>query len=291
MAAVWNKTLVLILTGLLGVVEVRAQISSTFEADDEGWTAIDNQSGPAPAYFAAGGNPGGFIQVADGVGGTATYFVAPEKFYGNRSAYYGGTLQFDLQVYITPNSSTAGVRLTGGGLVLVKLLPQLPAVSPGWSSYSFTLSVAEGWRLTSPTGNVATQTDIETVLSSLTALQVNGEYSTSAGDEGGLDNVIMSPASLPEISIYNALSPNGDLANDFWFIENIDARDDTRENTVKIFNRWGDVVWEEKNYNNTTVVFTGIDKNGKRLLPGTYFYRIDFISGRKQETGFISLKR
>jgi gliding motility-associated-like protein len=290
MAAVLKKTLFLMMLVLAVMVKTQAQITSTFDADDEGWTAIDNQSGPTPTYFATGGNPGGFIQVRDGVGGTATYFVAPEKFLGNLSAYYGGTLRFDLQVYITPNSNTAGVRLLGGGLILVKLIPQLPAVSPAWSSYSFTLSEADEWRLTSSTGSIATQSDIQTVLESLTALQINGEYSTSAGDEGSLDNVIMTPASLPEIVVYNALSPNDDLLNDFWIIENIAVRDDTRENTVKILNRWGDVVWECTNYDNTTMVFTGIDKNGKRLLPGTYFYRIDFLSNRKQEAGFISLK-
>ncbi|HET9054745.1 MAG TPA: laminin B domain-containing protein, partial [Cyclobacteriaceae bacterium] len=135
----------------------QAQITSTFDTDDEGWTAIDNQAGPLPAYVNTGGNPGGFIRVEDGVQGTATYFAAPDKFLGNRSDYYGGTLQFDLQVYSTPNSSTAGVRLTGGGLVLARLLPQLPAVAPAWTSYTFILSEDEAWRLNSPAGNIATQ--------------------------------------------------------------------------------------------------------------------------------------
>jgi gliding motility-associated-like protein len=290
MAAVWKRVLILILIGASCVVKTQAQIISTFDGDDEGWTAIDNETGPAPTYLTTGGNPDGFIRVEDGVGGTATYFVAPEKFYGNRSAFYGGTLEFDLQVYVTANSSTAGVRLTGGGLVLARLLPELPDVSPAWTSYSFVLDETEGWRLNSPTGSVATQTDIQTVLNSLTALQINGEYSTSAGDEGGLDNVILTPASLPEIIVYNALSPNDDLANDLWIIENITVRDDTRDNTVKIFNRWGDVVWEGENYDNATVVFAGLDKNQKKLLPGTYFYTIDFTSGKKQEAGFISLR-
>lgn len=289
MTVTWKKTLVFILIVSFLQIKTEAQITSMFDADAEGWTAIDNQTGPTPTYFDTGGNPGGFIQAEDGVGGTATYFVAPEKFLGNRSVYYGGVLQFDLQVYITPNSSTAGVRLIGGGLVLVKLLPQLPAVAPAWTSYSFILSEAETWRINSPTGTIATQSEIQTVLSTLTGLQINGEYSTSAGDEGGLDNVILTPT-LPELTIYNALSPNNDLVNDLWVIENINSRDDTRENKVKIFNRWGDLVWEGTNYDNATVVFTGSDNNQKKLLPGTYFYTIDFTSGREQAAGYISVR-
>lgn len=285
-----KKTVLLLSVILLVLAETQAQIISMFDTDDEGWTAIDHQAGSVPTYIITGGNPGGFVQVEDGVVGTATFFVAPEKFYGNRSVYYGGTLQFDLQVYITPNSNTAGVRLLGGGLILAKLIPELPAVSPAWSSYSFTLSEVDGWHLTSPTGPLATQSDIQTVLGSLTALQINGEYSTSASDAGGLDNVLMNPASEVDIEIYNALSPNNDQINDSWFIENIATRADTRENKVTIFNRWGDLIWEGTNYDNTTVVFTGTDKNQKKLPPGIYFYTIDFSGGRKQESGFISLR-
>lgn len=267
-----------------------AQITSTFDTDDEGWTAIDHDSGPIPTYVSENGNPGGFIQVEDGVGGTATYFVAPAKFPGNRSAYYGGTLQFDLQVDRTPNSSTAGVRLTGGGLVLVKLLPQLPVVAPAWSSYTLALDESEQWRLTSATGSIATAEDLQIVLASLTALQINGEYSTAAGDGGGLDNVVMTPADPADLHIFTAVSPNEDGLNDYWLIDNINTRPDTQENTVSIFNRWGDRVWEGVNYNNTDVVFTGLDETGKKLLPGVYYYVIAFTSGRQSEAGFISIR-
>lgn len=284
----------IVLIGLLFLTTtLPAQISSTFDADIDGWTASDNQTGPAPAYLTSNGNPGGFIQVVDGVAGTATYFNAPAKFLGDKSDYYRGTLHFDLQVDVTPNSSTAGVRLTGGGLVLVKLLPELPAVSPGWTSYSFALDETEGWRLTSTTGNFATAADIEVVLTSLTALQINGEYSTAASDAGGLDNVLLEPGQPdvePDLIIYNALSPNNDGLNDSWIIENI-LSSETRENNVKISNRWGDLVWEGTNYDNHTVLFIGNDNNGNKLLTGTYFYVIEFKSGRNVESGFISLRR
>lgn len=93
------------------------------------------------------------------------------------------------------------------------------------------------------------------------------------------------------ITVYNAVSPNGDGSNDIFFIENIDLLPDTQHNKVLIFNRWGDVVFETQDYNNTTRVFKGLNNNGNELPSGTYYYRIDYFSGTPSQTGFISLKR
>ncbi len=279
---------------LCGAWLATAQITSTFDTDRDGWVAIDNQSGPNPTYQPNGGNPGGFISVIDGVGGTATYFVAPSKFLANKSAYFGGTLQFDLQVSVTPNSSTAGVRLRGGGITLVKLLTpefSLPAIAPAWSTYSFRLDESVAWRVTSTTGPLATPAQIQSVLDSLTELAINGEYSTAAADGGGLDNVMLtSAADTDELEIYNGLSPGVVGQNDFFFLENIELRTDTQNNTVTIYNRWGSEIFKTTDYNNTTRVFTGLTNDGKKLPSGTYFYKIEFESNRKAETGYLVLK-
>jgi gliding motility-associated-like protein len=94
-----------------------------------------------------------------------------------------------------------------------------------------------------------------------------------------------------DIVIFNGFSPNGDVFNAFFNIQYIDIFPDTRQNKVTIFNRWGDVVFETTNYDNLNRVFTGISKNGSELPAGSYFYKIEFTSGRKTQTGFISLKR
>lgn len=271
-----------------------AQIISTFDTGAEGWTAIDNLTGPSPTYVATGGNPGGFIQVVDGVGGTATYFVAPAKFLGDRSASFGQLLQFDLQVSVTANSSTAGVRLTGGGLVLVKLLTpefSLPVTAPNWSSFSFRLDESVAWRVTSTTGPLATNAQIQTVLASLTELAINGEYSTAAADGGGLDNVVLGEANAPEIIVYNAVSANGDERNEILLLQFIDSNPLTQQNRVTIYNRWGDLVFETTDYDNQTRAFRGLNTNGDELPSGTYFYKLEFTSGQPMKTGYLSLKR
>lgn len=94
-----------------------------------------------------------------------------------------------------------------------------------------------------------------------------------------------------DIIPYNAVSPNGDGKNDFFFIKYIELFPETQQNRVSIFNRWGDEVFSITNYDNDTRVFRGISNSGKELTTGTYFYKIEFPSGRPVKTGFLSLKR
>jgi len=94
-----------------------------------------------------------------------------------------------------------------------------------------------------------------------------------------------------DLVIYNALSPNGDDLNAAFIIEYITVFPDTQNNRVTIFNRWGDVVFDVENYDNENRVFTGLNKNGNELPADTYFYKIEFTSGRKMKIGYLSLKR
>jgi gliding motility-associated-like protein len=94
-----------------------------------------------------------------------------------------------------------------------------------------------------------------------------------------------------EINVYNAVSPNNDGDNDLFEIGFIEALADTQENKVSIFNRWGALVWEGINYNNSEVVFKGLSNNGSELPSGTYFYKIEFSSGHKSQSGYLVLKR
>lgn len=94
-----------------------------------------------------------------------------------------------------------------------------------------------------------------------------------------------------DIVPFNALSPNGDGMNESLHLEFIDIIPDTRSNKVIIFNRWGNAVFEISDYNNSDRVFKGTDQSGKELPNGTYFYRVEFGSGKKTRNGFITLRR
>jgi gliding motility-associated-like protein/uncharacterized repeat protein (TIGR01451 family) len=86
------------------------------------------------------------------------------------------------------------------------------------------------------------------------------------------------------VLVHNAFSPNGDAKNPVFVIDNIDDTTCYPENTVEIYNRWGVLVFETKNYNNTTNAFDGTSqgrstvKQSDGLPAGTYFYIINYTS-------------
>ena len=103
--------------------------------------------------------------------------------------------------------------------------------------------------------------------------------------------VIQIEVAAPGVTVFNAVSPNGDGKHDFLYIENAEFFPD---NQVRIMNRWGTVVFEVKGYNNSSVVFDGrANKNGSGELPaGTYYYHITLgdATGSTYE-GFFVLRR
>lgn len=86
-----------------------------------------------------------------------------------------------------------------------------------------------------------------------------------------------------EIVIYNGFSPNGDGVNDVFKIKNIGKF----SNTVEVYNRWGLMVFQETDYDNT---WLGTYKSAD-LPDGTYFYRIDLKKDGRKFNGFLQLQR
>ncbi|PIB26896.1 BspA family leucine-rich repeat surface protein [Maribacter sp. 4G9] len=90
-------------------------------------------------------------------------------------------------------------------------------------------------------------------------------------------------------------SPNGDGINDYWTIDGIELHPD---NTVSIYNRWGDLVFQIEGYDNQSNVFNGTANRKTQLgasnLPsGTYFFNIQ-VTGEhnlNKLQGFLVLKR
>jgi gliding motility-associated-like protein len=92
-----------------------------------------------------------------------------------------------------------------------------------------------------------------------------------------------------DIVVHNALTPNGDGVNDYLTIEGIQ---DYPENTLQIFDKWGDLVYEKKAYLND---WNGKGKNGATLPDGTYFYLVELNTvngsgGSNTKTGYILIK-
>jgi len=174
----------------------QATVSSTFDIDADGWTAAGDFTGAPVTWLSTGGNPGGTIEINDAVLGGVTYFVAPAKFLGNQSGAFGQTLSFDLQQHISGGSNQFNERdviLSGGGLTLVLDTAVNPAFD-AWTHYSVPLA-AGAWRVSALNGVLASDTQIQTVLGSLSALNIRAEFQTGA-DTDYLDNVVL--AAVPE---------------------------------------------------------------------------------------------
>lgn len=93
-----------------------------------------------------------------------------------------------------------------------------------------------------------------------------------------------------DIEVLNGVSLNGDGVNDVLKIINIEF---FPNNSVSIVNRWGDLVFEMKGYNNVDRNFRGESNvNGSSKLPsGTYFYTVNLGNGKKSKTGYLILKQ
>lgn len=118
---------------------------STFDTDDEGWTAIGDPISPIPEYFPAGGNPGGYITVTDAVTGIPWFWQAPPKFLGDISAVYGQLLTFDLKQSATDSqfAYNQDVILSGDGITRFFDTPYNPDMT--WTSYAVPLNETAGW--------------------------------------------------------------------------------------------------------------------------------------------------
>ena len=169
-----------------------AQVSTSFDTDLEGWTVYNDG---AIAYSSTVGNPAGAARMEDFGSGTYFGFLAPPAYHGDKSAYYGGTLSFDIMIN---NSTSSGanqpdVQITGGGFVLVLDLVTPPA--DVWTHTVVKLDDSEDWRISSLTGSVATEEQIQIVLASVASIRIRGEFSTMTSDVAYLDNVLLAPGS------------------------------------------------------------------------------------------------
>jgi gliding motility-associated-like protein len=96
---------------------------------------------------------------------------------------------------------------------------------------------------------------------------VTTTYTLSAGAGGCANSDAVTVTVRPAIRIPNAISPNGDGVDDTWQIDFIEQYP---ENTVTIFNRWGDKIFSAENYSRANE-WRG-DIKGQPAPVGTYYY-------------------
>lgn len=106
-------------------------------------------------------------------------------------------------------------------------------------------------------------------------------------------NEIPNDNQIDDSTDYNFFSPNEDNVNDYFIIEKIKTGE-IREAKFSVFNRWGNLVFEESPYlNKWNGKGNKLNVKDVDLPEGVYIYRLEYKFNEKTTTtlGKIILKR
>lgn len=103
-------------------------------------------------------------------------------------------------------------------------------------------------------------------------------YTLTATDDNGCVLSDQVTITIPQtIDIPSGFSPNGDGDNDRWILEGLENYDNV---TVKVFTRWGQVIYQENAYENSES-WDGNNRSGNPANEGVYYYTIELNDDAK----------
>lgn len=139
--------------------------------------------------------------------------------------------------------------------------------------------------------------DDDNILSRNEDLNGDGDYANDDSDADGIPEYLEANAEEIAIKVFNVVTPNGDNAHDFL---QIDGLEEYPNNSIKIYNRWGLLVFSTNAYGTEGNVFDGTSQGratiggGDGLPVGTYFYILEYEDEggtRNSLTGYLYLNR
>ncbi len=193
--------------------------------------------------------------------------------------------------YTVTATAGCGVFNAGPQTITVNLLPLVIVSNDANITCDSTITLTAGggvnysWNPASlcetPNNITTTVNPQETTVFTVTVTDING---CSVLDSIHV-NVTCDTLFIPE-----GFSPNGDGVNDYFVISNIERYPDA---VLKIFNRWGDLVYKKINYDNSWNGFSNTDfvRMGDELPEGTYFYVFDSGKDEGSQTGYIVMRK
>jgi gliding motility-associated-like protein len=138
------------------------------------------------------------------------------------------------------------------------------------------------WSLLSGAGSIAHPNDSTTEVTGLALGDNVFVLSASIGQcASALDTMLVH---VNDLFIPQGYSPNDDAVNDTWEITGMAAFPGSE---LRIFNRWGQEVYQSDSYNNQ---WDGRAHNGRALPDDTYFYVLN-LSGDRTYNGHVIIKR
>ncbi len=113
-----------------------------------------------------------------------------------------------------------------------------------------------------------------------------GDYTVVITDSHGCTYRAVIHLSEPlGLQMPTGYSPNGDGFNDYFVVHGLDAYPD---NNLKVFNRWGNKVYEKDNYQNK---WDGRNSSGDPLPDGTYFVVLTINGGDIKLHGYVDIRK
>ncbi|MBK8497484.1 MAG: gliding motility-associated C-terminal domain-containing protein [Flavobacteriales bacterium] len=138
------------------------------------------------------------------------------------------------------------------------------------------------WWLLSGGGTLLVPSDTNSTVQDLALGDNYFVLTVSLGQCASISDTVL--LHVDDLFIPEGYSPNGDGVNDRWEITGISAFPGS---SLKVFNRWGQLVYESDSYNNE---WDGHALYGRELPDATYFYVLNLSSDRTYN-GHVILKR
>lgn len=93
-------------------------------------------------------------------------------------------------------------------------------------------------------------------------------------DKGCIDSAMyIANVIVDEITVPNVITPNGDGSNDKFVIQNVDKLESSY---LRVYNRWGTLIYSSKNYKN--------DWDGDGAADGVYYWQLDYKTYFREAT-------
>lgn len=175
-----------------------AVVRSDFSLDAEGWgTGRIVFSGFLPAVDgtftgAVGHDPvGGTLRTGDLYPWTT--FRSSAAYSGDKSAFFGGSISYDLQDSQNDGDPFPNVAILGDAGRMI-FIPTAPPATGGFTHYEFALDESAGWRTNNLFALMATDSYIQAVLANVQGIWINADWKTGddqGNDDARLDNVCL----------------------------------------------------------------------------------------------------
>jgi gliding motility-associated-like protein len=189
------------------------------------------------------------------------------------------------------NPSTAGGYISGNNIVkkgtsdALELRNFIGAVV----QWEYTADTSSTWQIIAVPSNLYVFTNIDTSI----YVRVKVRSGNCPDKYSKIFHIKISSEIDNEVKVYPTISPNSDNINDEWIIDNISLNPG---NHVRIYNRWGEMVYEQRGYDNINNVWRGQSNvhytvTGRDLPEGTYFYQVDLGNGKPELSGYVVLNR